>query len=107
MLMFRTLLITSTRTTVPWDSITGVDQVKPLGVNHTTSGGDLERCIMHIAQEERLCGGRRAWVRTLALTDLSGLAAKAVFKQTKFNWQMMGMRPPYGEKLVKFARLHQ
>ena len=31
--------------------------------------------------------------------------AKAVFKQTKFNLaEMMGMRPPYGEKLVKFAR---
>jgi coniferyl-aldehyde dehydrogenase len=31
--------------------------------------------------------------------------AKSVFKQTKFNLaEMMGMRPPYGEKLIKFAR---
>ena len=78
-------------------------------VNHTTSGGvTLNDVIMHIAQEELPFGG----VGPSGMGAYHGVDgfkrfshAKSVFKQTKFNLaEMMGMRPPYGEKLVKFAR---
>ena len=78
-------------------------------VNHTTSGGvTLNDVIMHIAQEELPFGG----VGPSGMGSYHGgdgfkrfSHAKSVFKQTKLNLaEMMGMRPPYGEKLVKFAR---
>jgi len=88
----------------------GADQAEASHVvNHTTSGGvTLNDVIMHIAQEELPFGG----VGPSGMGAYHGADgfkrfshAKAVFKQTKFNLaEMMGMRPPYGEKLVKFAR---
>ena len=78
-------------------------------VNHTTSGGvTLNDVIMHISQEELPFGG----VGPSGMGSYHGADgfnrfshAKAVFKQTKLNLaEMMGMRPPYGDKLVKFAR---
>ena len=88
----------------------GADQAEASHVvNHTTSGGvTLNDVIMHIAQEELPFGG----VGPSGMGSYHGADgfkrfshAKAVFKQTKFNLaEMMGMRPPYGEKLVKFAR---
>ena len=64
--------------------------------------------IMHISQEDLPFGG----VGPSGMGSYHGFDgfktfshAKAVFKQTKVNVaEMAGLRPPYGEKLIKAVR---
>ena len=99
------------------------DKARPLGlyyfgqdkneeqqvVGHTTSGGvTVNDVIMHIAQEDLPFGG----VGPSGMGAYHGFDgfrtfshAKAVFNQTKVNVaEMAGLRPPYGEKMLKAVR---
>ncbi len=78
-------------------------------LSHTTSGGvTVNDVIMHISQEDLPFGG----VGPSGMGSYHGFDgfktfshAKAVFKQTKVNVaEMAGLRPPYGEKLIKAVR---
>ena len=85
------------------------DQEESKVVNHTTSGGvTVNDVIMHISQEDLPFGG----VGPSGMGSYHGYDgfktfshAKAVFKQTKLPVaEMAGLRPPYGEKLLKAVR---
>ena len=74
-------------------------------LKHTTSGGvTVNDVIMHIAQENLPFGG----VGPSGMGSYHGADgfrtfshAKAVFKQATFNpAEKLGLRPPYGEKLM-------
>ncbi len=78
-------------------------------LSHTTSGGvTVNDVIMHISQEDLPFGG----VGPSGMGAYHGFDgfktfshAKAVFKQTKLPIaEMAGLRPPYGEKLLKAVR---
>ena len=78
-------------------------------LNHTTSGGvTVNDVVMHVAQEDLPFGG----VGPSGMGAYHGFDgfktfshAKAIFKQTKVNIaEMAGLRPPYGEKLLKAVR---
>ena len=75
-------------------------------LSHTTSGGvTVNDVIMHIAQEDLPFGG----VGPSGMGSYHGhdgfktfSHAKAVYRQTKVNIaEMAGLRPPYGEKMLK------
>jgi coniferyl-aldehyde dehydrogenase len=75
-------------------------------LTHTTSGGvTVNDVIMHVAQEDLPFGG----VGPSGMGAYHGLDgfrtfshAKAVFTQTRVNVaEMAGLRPPYGEKMLK------
>ena len=99
------------------------DKARPLGLyyfgsdnheqthvlSHTTSGGvTVNDVVMHVAQEDLPFGG----VGPSGMGAYHGVDgfktfshAKAVFTQTKFPVaEMAGLRPPYGEKLLKAVR---
>lgn len=78
-------------------------------LTHTTSGGvTVNDVVMHVAQEDLPFGG----VGPSGMGAYHGFDgfktfshAKAIFKQTKVNVaEMAGLRPPYGEKLLKAVR---
>jgi coniferyl-aldehyde dehydrogenase len=78
-------------------------------LSHTTSGGvTVNDVVMHVAQEDLPFGG----VGPSGMGSYHGLDgfrtfshAKAVFTQTKLNVaEMAGLRPPYGEKILKTIR---
>lgn len=78
-------------------------------LTHTTSGGvTVNDVVMHVAQEDLPFGG----VGPSGLGSYHGLDgfktfshAKAVFTQTKLPIaELAGLRPPYGEKLLKAVR---
>ena len=78
-------------------------------LNHTTSGGvTVNDVIMHIAQEDLPFGG----VGPSGMGAYHGIDgfktfshAKSVYTQTKLPLaEMAGLRPPYGEKLMKAVR---
>ncbi len=89
----------------------GTDQNEENKVlNHTTSGGvTVNDVVMHVAQEDLPFGG----VGPSGMGSYHGhdgfktfSHAKAVFTQTKINIaEMAGLRPPYGEKLLKAVRM--
>ncbi len=75
-------------------------------LSHTTSGGvTVNDVVMHISQEDLPFGG----VGPSGMGSYHGLDgfkrfshAKAIFRQTKVNIaEMAGLRPPYGEKIMK------
>ena len=88
----------------------GDDQEEEARVlSHTTSGGvTVNDVIMHISQEDLPFGG----VGPSGMGVYHGFDgfktfshAKAIFKQTKLPIaEMAGLRPPYGEKLIKAVR---
>ncbi len=88
----------------------GADQAEEEHVlSHTTSGGvTVNDVVMHVAQEDLPFGG----VGPSGMGAYHGLDgfktfshAKAVFTQTKLPIaEMAGLRPPYGEKLLKAVR---
>ena len=88
----------------------GTDQQEEEQVlNHTTSGGvTVNDVVMHVAQEDLPFGG----VGPSGMGSYHGedgfktfSHAKAVFTQTKLPIaEMAGLRPPYGEKLIKAVR---
>lgn len=88
----------------------GADQQEEDRVlNHTTSGGvTVNDVVMHVAQEDLPFGG----VGPSGMGSYHGIDgfktfshAKAVFTQTKLPIaEMAGLRPPYGEKLLKAVR---
>ncbi len=76
---------------------------------HTTSGGvTVNDVIMHVAQEDLPFGG----VGPSGMGAYHGFDgfktfshAKSVFRQSKFNVaELAGLRPPYGEKMLKAVR---
>jgi coniferyl-aldehyde dehydrogenase len=78
-------------------------------LTHTTSGGvTVNDVVMHVAQEDLPFGG----VGPSGMGSYHGLDgfktfshAKSVFSQTKIPIaEMAGLRPPYGEKLIKAVR---
>jgi len=78
-------------------------------VAHTTSGGvTVNDVVMHVAQEDLPFGG----VGPSGMGAYHGhdgfktfSHAKAIYTQTKLNIaEMAGLRPPYGEKLMKAVR---
>jgi coniferyl-aldehyde dehydrogenase len=78
-------------------------------LNHTTSGGvTVNDVVMHVAQEDLPFGG----VGPSGMGSYHGhdgfktfSHAKAIFTQTKVNIaEMAGLRPPFGEKLLKAVR---
>jgi len=78
-------------------------------LNHTTSGGvTVNDVVMHVAQEDLPFGG----VGPSGMGAYHGLDgfrtfshAKAVFSQSKVNVaELAGLRPPYGEKMLKMVR---
>lgn len=78
-------------------------------LSRTTSGGvTVNDVIMHISQEDLPFGG----VGPSGMGSYHGFDgfktfshAKAIFKQTKVNIaEMAGLRPPYGEKILKTIR---
>lgn len=78
-------------------------------LTHTTSGGvTVNDVVMHVAQEDLPFGG----VGPSGMGSYHGLDgfkafshAKSVFSQTKVPIaEMAGLRPPYGEKLIKAVR---
>ncbi len=78
-------------------------------LSHTTSGGvTVNDVVMHVAQEDLPFGG----VGPSGMGAYHGLDgfktfshAKAVFSQTKVPIaELAGLRPPYGEKLIKAVR---
>ncbi|MFK7916204.1 MAG: coniferyl aldehyde dehydrogenase [Pseudomonadales bacterium] len=82
------------------------DQEQTKVLDHTTSGGvTVNDVVMHVAQEDLPFGG----VGPSGMGSYHGIDgfkrfshAKAVFTQTKFNVaEMAGLRPPYGEKIMK------
>ena len=75
-------------------------------LNHTTSGGvTVNDVVMHVAQEDLPFGG----VGPSGMGSYHGIDgfktfshAKSVFTQTKVNVaELAGLRPPYGEKIMK------
>ena len=84
----------------------GTDQEETQQVlNHTTSGGvTLNDVVMHVAQEDLPFGGvghsgMGAYHGEDGFRTFSH--AKAVFKQATFNpAEKLGLRPPYGDKLM-------
>ncbi|MEM9623389.1 MAG: coniferyl aldehyde dehydrogenase [Pseudomonadota bacterium] len=106
------------------DSIAYInDHARPLGLyyfgtdeseeqqvlSHTTSGGvTVNDVVMHVAQEDLPFGG----VGPSGMGSYHGFDgfktfshAKAIFKQSKINIaEMAGLRPPYGEKMLKAVR---
>ena len=88
----------------------GADQNEETQVlSHTTSGGvTVNDVVMHVAQEDLPFGG----VGPSGMGSYHGIDgfktfshAKAVFTQSKFNIaEMAGLRPPYGEKMLKAVR---
>lgn len=100
------------------------DHARPLGLyyfgedgdeqaqvlNHTTSGGvTVNDVVMHVAQEDLPFGG----VGPSGMGSYHGIDgfkrfshAKSVFTQTKINVaDFAGLRPPYGEKLMKTIKM--
>jgi coniferyl-aldehyde dehydrogenase len=78
-------------------------------LSRTTSGGvTVNDVIMHISQEDLPFGG----VGPSGMGSYHGFDgfktfshAKSIFKQTKVNVaEMAGLRPPYGEKILKTIR---
>lgn len=78
-------------------------------LSHTTSGGvTVNDVVMHVAQEDLPFGG----VGPSGMGAYHGIDgfktfshAKAVFTQTKLPIaELAGLRPPYGEKLLKAVR---
>jgi coniferyl-aldehyde dehydrogenase len=78
-------------------------------LTHTTSGGvTVNDVIMHVAQEDLPFGG----VGPSGMGAYHGLDgfrtfshAKSVFTQTRVNVaELAGLRPPYGEKMLKAIR---
>jgi len=78
-------------------------------LTHTTSGGvTVNDVVMHVAQEDLPFGG----VGPSGMGSYHGhdgfktfSHAKAIFTQTKVNIaELAGLRPPYGEKLMKAVR---
>lgn len=78
-------------------------------LTHTTSGGvTVNDVVMHVAQEDLPFGG----VGPSGMGSYHGFDgfktfshAKAIFKQSKVNVaELAGLRPPYGEKLLKAVR---
>ncbi len=88
----------------------GTDRAEESKVlNHTTSGGvTVNDVVMHVAQEDLPFGG----VGPSGMGAYHGLDgfrtfshAKAVFSQSKVNVaELAGLRPPYGEKMLKMVR---
>ena len=88
----------------------GSDQQEESQVlNHTTSGGvTVNDVIMHISQEDLPFGG----VGPSGMGSYHGFDgfktfshAKAIFTQSKVNVaELGGLRPPYGEKMLKAVR---
>ncbi len=88
----------------------GTDSAEEANVlNHTTSGGvTVNDVVMHVAQEDLPFGG----VGPSGMGAYHGLDgfrtfshAKAVFSQSKVNVaELAGLRPPYGEKMLKMVR---
>ncbi|MEM7100164.1 MAG: coniferyl aldehyde dehydrogenase [Pseudomonadota bacterium] len=88
----------------------GTDQQEENQVlNHTTSGGvTVNDVIMHIAQEDLPFGG----VGPSGMGSYHGFDgfktfshAKAIYTQSKVNVaELGGLRPPYGEKMLKAVR---
>jgi coniferyl-aldehyde dehydrogenase len=85
----------------------GTEEQKVL--SHTTSGGvTVNDVVMHVAQEDLPFGG----VGPSGMGAYHGLDgfrtfshAKAIFTQSKVNVaEMAGLRPPYGEKMLKAVR---
>jgi len=99
------------------------DKARPLGLyyfgqdsaeeervlSHTTSGGvTVNDVVMHVAQEDLPFGG----VGPSGMGSYHGLDgfrtfshAKAIFRQSKINVaELAGLRPPYGEKILKAIR---
>ena len=78
-------------------------------LRHTTSGGvTVNDVVMHVAQEDLPFGG----VGPSGMGSYHGLDgfrtfshAKAIFTQSKVNVaELAGLRPPYGEKILKAIR---
>lgn len=78
-------------------------------LDHTTSGGvTVNDVVMHVAQEDLPFGG----VGPSGMGSYHGIDgfkrfshAKSVFTQTKVNVaELGGLRPPYGEKIMKTIR---
>ncbi len=78
-------------------------------LSHTTSGGvTVNDVVMHVAQEDLPFGG----VGPSGMGAYHGLDgfrtfshARSVFTQTKVNVaELAGLRPPYGEKMLKTVR---
>lgn len=78
-------------------------------LSHTTSGGvTVNDVVMHVAQEDLPFGG----VGPSGMGSYHGedgfktfSHAKAIFKQSKVNVaELAGLRPPYGEKMLKAVR---
>lgn len=85
----------------------GDEQRKVL--NHTTSGGvTVNDVVMHVAQEDLPFGG----VGPSGMGAYHGLDgfrtfshARSIFTQSKVNVaELAGLRPPYGEKMLKAVR---
>jgi len=85
----------------------GAEQRKVL--NHTTSGGvTVNDVVMHVAQEDLPFGG----VGPSGMGAYHGLDGfrtfshtRSVFTQSKVNVaELAGLRPPYGEKMLKAVR---
>lgn len=79
-------------------------------LNHTTSGGvTVNDVVMHVAQEDLPFGG----VGPSGMGSYHGIDgfkrfshAKSIFTQTKVNVaELGGLRPPYGEKIMKTIRM--
>ena len=85
----------------------GGEENKVLG--HTTSGGvTVNDVVMHVAQEDLPFGGVGP-SGSGAYHGLDGFRtfshAKAVFTQSKINVaELAGLRPPYGEKMLKTVK---
>ncbi len=78
-------------------------------LNHTTSGGvTVNDVVMHVAQEDLPFGG----VGPSGMGAYHGLDgfrtfshARSIFTQSKVNVaELAGLRPPYGEKMLKAVR---
>jgi coniferyl-aldehyde dehydrogenase len=78
-------------------------------LSHTTSGGvTVNDVVMHVAQEDLPFGG----VGPSGMGAYHGIDgfrafshAKAIFSQTRVNVaELAGLRPPYGEKMLKAIR---
>jgi len=88
----------------------GTDQAEENRVlSHTTSGGvTVNDVVMHVAQEDLPFGG----VGPSGMGAYHGLDgfrtfshAKAVFTQSRINVaELAGLRPPYGEKMLKAVK---
>ena len=78
-------------------------------LTHTTSGGvTVNDVVMHVAQEDLPFGGVGP-SGSGAYHGVDGFKtfshAKAVFTQSKINVaELAGLRPPYGEKMLKTVK---